>query len=410
RDGDGVAQPAAGQRVQGLPGRTRGHRRRPGRPDRAALRQRDRRGDRRRRAGRRRASLRRARRANRGHAGGAGHRRARRLRDARDAARARGRRPRRAGRAHPAARRGRRARGARAARGRLHRRHGRGRAGGAGPRLPHGRLPQPRGAGCARPRAGDRAPVRRRRRGGHRPGRRPRLGRLPAPRAEGGRRPLSGAEGGALLGELIGSSAAGTGATLACSVVSSRLLAAIAARHGLEFRATLTGFKWIARVPGLDFGYEEALGYCVDPAAVRDKDGITAALLIVTHAARLRSIGRSLLDALDDIARAYGVYATGQLSVRVADLSLIGAAMSRLRQAPPTTLGGSAVVRTLDLSEGTEELPPTDGLLYETADRSRVIVRPSGTEPKLKCYLEVIADVAHDADDARLAEVRAQAA
>ncbi|HLV57081.1 MAG TPA: phospho-sugar mutase [Actinotalea caeni] len=233
---------------------------------------------------------------------------------------------------------------------------------------------------------------------------------VPDPRAEGGWRQLSGDEVGALLGELIGSSAAGTGATLACSVVSSRLLAAIAARHGLEFRATLTGFKWIARVPGLDFGYEEALGYCVDPAAVRDKDGITAALLIVTHAARLRSIGRSLLDALDDIARAYGVYATGQLSVRVADLSLIGAAMSRLRQAPPTALGGSAVVRTLDLSEGTEELPPTDGLLYETADRSRVIVRPSGTEPKLKCYLEVIADVEHDADDARLAEVRAQAA
>ncbi|GAB2966390.1 phospho-sugar mutase [Actinotalea caeni] len=233
---------------------------------------------------------------------------------------------------------------------------------------------------------------------------------VPDPRAEGGWRQLSGDEVGALLGELIGSSAAGTGATLACSVVSSRLLAAIAARHGLEFRATLTGFKWIARVPGLDFGYEEALGYCVDPAAVRDKDGITAALLIVTHAARLRSIGRSLLDALDDIARAYGVYATGQLSVRVADLSLIGAAMSRLRQAPPTTLGGSAVVRTLDLSEGTEELPPTDGLLYETADRSRVIVRPSGTEPKLKCYLEVIADVEHDADDAHLAEVRAQAA
>ena len=89
---------------------------------------------------------------------------------------------------------------------------------------------------------------------------------------------------------------------------------------------------------------------------------------------------------------------------------LIGAAMARLRETPPTALAGSAVVRSVDLSEGSDELPPTDGLLYETADRDRVIVRPSGTEPKLKCYLEVIADVDHDADDATLAEVRAQAA
>ncbi|WP_420110624.1 phospho-sugar mutase [Pseudactinotalea sp.] len=233
---------------------------------------------------------------------------------------------------------------------------------------------------------------------------------MPDPTAPTGWRQLTGDEVGSLLGERIASASAGAGATLASSIVSSRLLAAIATAHGLEYRATLTGFKWIARVPGLDFGYEEAIGYCVDPGGVRDKDGVTAALLLAVHAAQLASIGRTLADALDDIARSYGVYATGQLSVRVSDLSLIGAAMDRLRNAPPTTLAGSAVEKVVDLATGSEELPPTDGLLYETADRSRVIVRPSGTEPKLKCYLEAIVDVEHDADGARLAEVRAQAA
>ena len=233
---------------------------------------------------------------------------------------------------------------------------------------------------------------------------------IPDPVAEGGWRQLTGDEVGALLGERIASASAGTGATLASSIVSSRLLAAIAAAHGLGHRSTLTGFKWIARVPGLSFGYEEALGYCVDPGGVRDKDGVTAALLIAVHAAQLASIGRTLADALDDIARRYGVHATGQLSVRVADLSLISDAMARLREVPPTALARSAVERVVDLATGNAELPPTDGLLYETADHSRVIVRPSGTEPKLKCYLEVIADVEHDADDARLAQVRAQAA
>jgi phosphomannomutase len=230
------------------------------------------------------------------------------------------------------------------------------------------------------------------------------------PDAAGGWRQLTGDEVGALLGERIASASAGAGATLACSIVSSRLLSAIAAAHGLQFTATLTGFKWIARVPGLDFGYEEALGYCVDPGGVRDKDGITAGLLLAVHAAQLAAIGRTLDDALDDIARSYGVHATGQLSVRVEDLSLIADAMARLRASPPAALAGSEVVRSVDLSTGSEELPATDGLLYETADRSRVIVRPSGTEPKLKCYLEVIDAVDPRADDATLRTVREGAA
>ncbi len=233
---------------------------------------------------------------------------------------------------------------------------------------------------------------------------------IPDPDAEGGWRQLSGDEVGALLGERIASAWAGTGATLACSIVSSRLLGAIAQRYGLDFHVTLTGFKWISRVPGLEFGYEEALGYCVDPGGVRDKDGITAALLLVVHAAQLAAIGRTLQDALDDIARSYGVHATGQVSVRVTDLSLIGAAMARLRDEPPTSLAGSIVVRSVDLSEGSDDLPPTDGLLYETEAGDRVIVRPSGTEPKLKCYLEVIEPVAADADDTSLRQARGRAA
>jgi len=233
---------------------------------------------------------------------------------------------------------------------------------------------------------------------------------IPDAAAPGRWRQLTGDEVGALLGERIASASAGSGATLACSIVSSRLLSAIAAAHGLAFTATLTGFKWIARVPGLDFGYEEALGYCVDPGGVRDKDGITAGLLLAVHAAQLAAIGRTLDDALDDIARSYGVHATGQLSVRVEDLSLIADAMARLRTSPPTALAGSEVVRSVDLSTGSEELPPTDGLLYETADASRVIVRPSGTEPKLKCYLEVIDAVDPRVDDATLRTVRERAA
>lgn len=231
---------------------------------------------------------------------------------------------------------------------------------------------------------------------------------VPDPSAGSGWRQLTGDEVGALLGEQTASavSSAGTGGVLANSVVSSRLLAAIAAHHGLEHRTTLTGFKWISRVDGLVFGYEEAIGYCVDPVGVRDKDGISAALKLAVLAAGLGADGRTMTDALDDLARRHGLHATAPLSVRVDDLALIGAAMARLRATPPTHLAGSAVDRTIDLAEGSAELPPTDGLLYVTAADDRVIVRPSGTEPKIKCYLEVILDV--DGDD--VGEVRRRAA
>ncbi|MET9900265.1 phospho-sugar mutase [Streptomyces sp. NPDC006446] len=203
-------------------------------------------------------------------------------------------------------------------------------------------------------------------------------------------RMLRGDEVGALLAEhLVRRGARGV---FAESIVSSSLLGRIAEGAGLPYEETLTGFKWIARVEGLRFGYEEALGYCVDPDGVRDKDGITAALLITELASELKERGRTLLDLLDDIAVAYGLHATDQLSVRVEDLSVIANAMRRLREQPPTELAGLAITKAEDLTKGTDTLPPTDGLRY-TLDGARVIVRPSGTEPKLKCYLEVVVPV-----------------
>jgi phosphomannomutase len=211
-----------------------------------------------------------------------------------------------------------------------------------------------------------------------------------------GWRMLRGDEVGALLGDHLLRS--GTRGVYANSIVSSTLLGKLAAAHGQPHRETLTGFKWIGRVEGLAYGYEEALGYCVAPGLVRDKDGVSALLLVVDLAARLKAEGRTLTDRLDDLAREHGLHATDQLSVRVTDLSLITAAMERLRSAPPATLGGLKVERVDDLAEGSADLPPTDGLRFRLAEDARVIVRPSGTEPKIKCYLEVVVPV--DADEA----------
>ncbi|WP_411091263.1 phospho-sugar mutase [Streptomyces sp. 049-1] len=208
-------------------------------------------------------------------------------------------------------------------------------------------------------------------------------------------RMLRGDEVGALLAaHLVTRGAQGT---FAESIVSSSLLGRIAEKADRPHVETLTGFKWIARVDGIRYGYEEALGYCVDPEGVRDKDGITAALLITELASTLKEDGRTLLDLLDDLAVEHGLHATDQLSVRVEDLSLISAAMDRLRRQPPAQLAGLPVTDAEDLTRGTATLPPTDGLRY-TLDGARVIVRPSGTEPKLKCYLEVVVPVGRHAD------------
>jgi len=206
-------------------------------------------------------------------------------------------------------------------------------------------------------------------------------------------RMLRGDEVGSLLGAHILSRGVSADAVFANSIVSSRLLAAMAADAGIRHEETLTGFKWISRVAGLRYGYEEAIGYCVDPDQVRDKDGISAALMLAEMAAGLAAQGRSLLDVLDDLAVRHRVHATDAFAVRVDDLSVLETLMSRLRKSPPASLGGVPITRIDDLAQGSEQLPPTDGLRYFLQDESRVIVRPSGTEPKLKVYLEAIVAV-----------------
>ncbi|MFF9017823.1 phospho-sugar mutase [Streptomyces sp. NPDC014870] len=230
---------------------------------------------------------------------------------------------------------------------------------------------------------------------------------VPDASVEGGWRMLRGDEVGALLAaHLVHKGARGV---FAESIVSSSLLGRIAEAAGVGYEETLTGFKWIARVDGLRYGYEEALGYCVDPEGVRDKDGITAALLVAELASVLKEQDRTLTDLLDDLAVAHGLHATDQLSVRVEDLSIIANAMSTLRERPPVHLAGLTVTTAEDLAKGTAALPPTDGLRYylEGTHKARVIVRPSGTEPKLKCYLEVVVPVA---DASELATARAKGA
>ena len=234
---------------------------------------------------------------------------------------------------------------------------------------------------------------------------------VPDAEAATGWRMLRGDEVGALLAQHLIRRDPEVRGTFAASIVSSSLLGRIATAHGLGYEETLTGFKWISRVDGLRFGYEEALGYCVDPDGVRDKDGVSAAILVTELAAVLKAEDRTLTDLLDDLARVHGLHATDQLSVRVEDIAEIEATMDRLRTAPPAALGGRAVTSAEDLAEGAGGLPPTDGLRYRLDAGGRVIVRPSGTEPKVKCYLEVVVPVADgDVAAARRTAVDALAA
>ncbi|HYB39866.1 MAG TPA: phospho-sugar mutase [Mycobacterium sp.] len=223
-----------------------------------------------------------------------------------------------------------------------------------------------------------------------------------------GWRMLSGDETGWLLGDYILSQThSAKTSVLASTVVSSRMLAAIAAHYGAHHVETLTGFKWLARadanLPGgtLIYAYEEAIGYCVDPAAVRDKDGISAAVLAADLVASLKRARRSVLDLLDDLARRHGVHVVAAVSRPVTDLDEAATLMRRLRADPPTRLAGFTA-STTDLLENGEHR--TDALVFTgAADDTwvRVVVRPSGTEPKLKCYLEVRCAAAEDLHSAR---------
>jgi len=230
------------------------------------------------------------------------------------------------------------------------------------------------------------------------------------PTRDGGWRALRGNEIGLLLGWRAAERLVAEGRTdeaLASSLVSSPALALVAAAHGLRHEETLTGFKWISRVPGVGFGYEEALGYLVDPAKVRDKDGISAALDLVLLAGELAEAGRTVEDRLDEFAERFGGVASGQVSIRVTDLAEIASTTAALRAAPPTAIAGRAVVAAEDFLAGVAPFPPGDILRYRLEDGSRVIVRPSGTEPKLKVYLDAAATGPGDGPSLRAAAAAA---
>ncbi|MQA85295.1 MAG: phospho-sugar mutase [Streptosporangiales bacterium] len=235
---------------------------------------------------------------------------------------------------------------------------------------------------------------------------------------DGGRmRQLTGDELGCLLAEHVLAHTSGADRLVVTTIVSSSLLAKIAAAHGVRYAETLTGFKWITRADELSgtggrfvYGYEEALGYCVAGDAllegappVRDKDGIGAALAAAGLAAAAKRAGRTLPELLDAQARRYGLHATSQLTIPVHVTRPAEDAMVRVRERPPSTLGGRRVEAVEDLLAGAggAGLPPTDALRYRLGGRARVVVRPSGTEPKLKAYLEVVTPVTGRVEDAR---------
>jgi len=231
---------------------------------------------------------------------------------------------------------------------------------------------------------------------------------VPDAGAPGGWRRLSGNQVGWLLGwqaaRRLVETAEEHAATLACSLVSSPALGAIARHHRLDFVETLTGFKWISRVGGLAFGYEEALGYLVDPDKVRDKDGISAAVRVIGLFAELAATGSTLDQHLIEFAENFGGYASSQISIRVSDLAQIGRTMSRLRAELPAQIAGIRVERIDDFVEGFEGFPPSDLLRFHLHGGARVIVRPSGTEPKLKCYLDTVSETGSGAERLAAAE------
>ena len=212
-------------------------------------------------------------------------------------------------------------------------------------------------------------------------------------KSDGSYQQLTGDQLGLILGEEMAARASREGRTgsLACSIVSSSALGKVAKHYGFGFEQTLTGFKWVSRVPNLIFGYEEALGYCVDWGQVRDKDGLSAALIVADIASALASQGYTLGDQLEKLMERYGYFATGQISIRVTDLTVISNLMKKLRTSPPAQIAGVDAAFE-DMNQSSGSLPSTDAVRFKLADGRAVIVRPSGTEPKLKCYLQAVSD------------------
>jgi phosphomannomutase len=203
-----------------------------------------------------------------------------------------------------------------------------------------------------------------------------------------GWRMLRGDELGVVLGEWIARSY--SHGTFGNSIVSSSALRKIAAHYGIDFKEVLTGFKWLAKIEDLAFGYEEAIGYAVDSETVNDKDGVSAAIFLAQVAMDLKRDGLTISDLLNQVWARHGFHGTEQISIRVADMSAITRLLAGLRQNPPKDIAGRAVEAIDDLAAPKDGLPPTDGLRIWLAGGIRVIVRPSGTEAKMKCYIEVV--------------------
>ena len=234
---------------------------------------------------------------------------------------------------------------------------------------------------------------------------------VPDASAPEGWRRLSGNEVGALLGWRIAERLhrAGTRAKLAASIVSSPALARVAESYGLSYSDTLTGFKWVSRVGGLGYGYEEALGYLVDPEKVRDKDGISAAVEFLALVGELAAQGRTVADHQTAFDERFGAFASAQVSLRVTDLARIDAIMGTLRENPPTSIGGVAVAHVDDFIHGFGVFPAGDILRFWMRGGARVIVRPSGTEPKVKIYIDASSDEGPAAERRRAAEAQVAA-
>ena len=216
-------------------------------------------------------------------------------------------------------------------------------------------------------------------------------------------RMLRGDELGVIFGEWIARSTP-TG-TFGNSIVSSSILKKISAHYGIDFREVLTGFKWLAKIDNLSFGYEEAIGYAVDSQTVNDKDGISAAIFLAQIATTLAEDGRDLNDLLDEVWARHGFHGTEQISIRVSDMKAITVLLAGLRNDPPQMIAGRVVESIDDLAAPRDGLPPTDGLRIWLSGGVRIIIRPSGTEAKLKCYVEVITPDSESAEKV-LADLR----
>jgi phosphomannomutase len=203
-----------------------------------------------------------------------------------------------------------------------------------------------------------------------------------------GWRMLRGDELGVIFGEWIARTQ--PAGTMGNSIVSSSALRKIAAHYGVDFKEVLTGFKWLAKIEDLAYGYEEAIGYAVDSETVNDKDGVSAALFLAQIAMDLKREGLTLADLLDQIWERHGFHGTEQISIRVSDMGAITRLLATLRSNPPRAIAGRAVTAIDDLAAPSDGLPPTDGLRIWLAGGIRIIIRPSGTEAKMKCYIEVI--------------------